>query len=367
MYTRIPVLLLFFFSSISASIRSTSRSATSTNDKPYCSPKSEKTCDKGDTHCGKWVGRTFHPNNCIVREITAEQARECIGSRTLAFVGDSQIRDIATGLSLFLMDQTPESATAEKFDKVSAELGNTATKINHYKDWAVNVGDHNNGFFYPSKKTAEEKGWKWQIQAWMLYSHDELLPGDDDKPNNPLMVLANQLVGLPENPELRYVDMGFWCHGLHDSGWWDTPPYGKHYYESIVKHWENIYNMTGNTIKAVQSVKGSKEGKVVPSVFVSMNPECREKIEAGFVSRERLNIQYAMVEETVPYMNKIMRNRQLPYWDAASVLRTDDRCSLTPDGVHVAGWVNVFRAKMLLGMLCDEKNQWREDAYVYFK
>jgi hypothetical protein len=319
---------------------------------PFCSSLADRKCAFGDTDCGKWVGHSFRPHNCMWRDISPFDARKCVGNRTLAFIGDSQIRDIATGVGLFLAGQIPAEATVDKFDKISAELGNFSSKIAHFDSWKVNVGDHN-GMYYPAPSVATEKGWEWQVQAWMLYSHDELLPIEEGYPNNPHLVLSGQMAGLKENPYLRKVDFAFWCHGLHDSGWWDQPPYGLNYYNNIVQHWQHVM----------------EKEDVAPSVYVSMNPECKWKLKGGhtFISSPRhTDVQYNMVENATLYMNSIMREKRLPYWDAASVLRTEKRCDHTPDGVHSRGYVNVFRAKMLFSFLCDEEMRWRDKAEEAF-
>ncbi len=49
---------------------------------------------------------------------------------------------------------------------------------------------------------------------------------------------------------------------------------------------------------------------------------------------------------------------KLPYFDAASVLRSPQRCEVQGDGVHVQMWVDIVRAQILLNHLCDENNEW---------
>ena len=42
-----------------------------------------------------------------------------IGNRTIAFIGDSQSRDIAVGVAYLLMGMTLEKSSDKKFDKVN--------------------------------------------------------------------------------------------------------------------------------------------------------------------------------------------------------------------------------------------------------
>ena len=105
----------------------------------------------------------------------------------------------------------------------------------------------------------------------------------------------------------------------------------------------------------------------VPSVYVSMNSECAEKLQGGVgMGPDHGPKQFRMVEDTNWYMNLKMREMGMPYWDADSVLRTPNRCDYLADGVHTAGYVNVFRAKMLLSYLCDENMNWRPDTVQAF-
>lgn len=42
---------------------------------------------------------------CRYREITSAEARQCMGNHTLAFIGDSMIRNFGLSVSLFLSDR----------------------------------------------------------------------------------------------------------------------------------------------------------------------------------------------------------------------------------------------------------------------
>jgi len=89
----------------------------------------------------------------------------------------------------------------------------------------------------------------------------------------------------------------------------------------------------------------------VPVVWVSMNPQC--------VHITKRVLQHDMIEEGNKYANQRLLREKLPYWDAASALRTRERCRHSADGVHVKRYVDLMRAKMLLNHLCDEAMNWK--------
>ena len=99
----------------------------------YCnlhsSPPLIPKCYRNNSYCGDWnvTQRTFRPavnsntnvyddDQCQLRLFTPAEARKCLGNRTLAFMGDSMIRDLATGISLFLQGMTVEESLDIKFD-----------------------------------------------------------------------------------------------------------------------------------------------------------------------------------------------------------------------------------------------------------
>jgi hypothetical protein len=53
---------------------------------------------------------------CSFRLFTTQEARQCFGNRTIAFVGDSQIRDLAIGIGAFLQGLSIEDSDGTKFD-----------------------------------------------------------------------------------------------------------------------------------------------------------------------------------------------------------------------------------------------------------
>lgn len=90
----------------------------------YCnfhsSPPVLPKCLLNNTYCGDWSiqNRSFHPakavdtnqSECSFRLFTPQEARQCLGKRTLVFVGDSQNRDLSIAVGLFLQGRTVEES-----------------------------------------------------------------------------------------------------------------------------------------------------------------------------------------------------------------------------------------------------------------
>eukprot|EP00607_Mallomonas_marina_P005170 CAMPEP_0182429602 /NCGR_PEP_ID=MMETSP1167-20130531/31472_1 /TAXON_ID=2988 /ORGANISM="Mallomonas Sp, Strain CCMP3275" /LENGTH=262 /DNA_ID=CAMNT_0024613521 /DNA_START=52 /DNA_END=837 /DNA_ORIENTATION=- len=260
-------------------------------------------------------------------------ARKCLGNRTLAFIGDSQIRDLSVGVAYLLLGQDVMSSSEDKFDS-KHKLEWNATKIQDFHFWKNNVPGHNyNGHIFPLPEVAATHHYQWQVQTWSLYMYTFLENQVDD-------VLTNKVVKY--NKLLRPIDLAFWSHGLHDWGWWFDPPYGKKYFDQMVSKWIDL-----------------KDRMSVPSVWVSMNPECTEKLLHSPAVAFKAESQAESVEEANAYTNKKCKKMKLPYWDAAAALRVPERCNLSSDGVHVKMFVDIMRAKMLFNHLCDLDMRWR--------
>ena len=231
---------------------------------------------------------------------------------------------------MILSDETVEDGLEIKFDH-KAELTShftNATKIGAFKSWSINK-DNYNGLLFP-KVEHRKVDWHWQIQVWELHYNHYLHAYNWEK-NNVIDILNNKM--MIENPLLHKLDFAFWSHGLHDYGWWDTPPYGDRYYKHIVSQWIRFRKVVDTNI-----------------VWGAMNAQYRDGTKYDF--------QKAMVEEANYVTRKRLREAKLPYWDIAACMRSPQRANLTADGVHVKMWVDLVRAKMLLNHLCDEQYNW---------
>merc|ERR1719223_495630 len=91
-----------------------------------------------------------------------------------------------------------------------------------------------------------------------------------------------------------------------------------------------------------------------------MNNNCEKKLEKS------VHHQSEMMSEGNHYVHRQTRASGLPYFDAASVLRTPSLCDVSGDGLHLKMWVDMVRAKILFNHLCDDDMNWvgGVDAFV---
>lgn len=300
-------------------------------------------CQYNDTYCGNWQGKEWSPLGCTYRNISSEDARTCMANRTLACIGDSQIRDLCFAVGRFLSGITVEESPEVKFDKKDREhIPPLAEIIPQQKMWdPTNVKHDYNGMLFPSKKMRNEKGWDWQVQIWELYGNHQIqAKANGSRASHVEDVLNNKMATNVSNSGIRNIDLAFWSHGLHDWGWWNQEPYYLKYFDQMVGQWLRL-----------------KDNVAVPSVWVSMNNNCKNKLSATLMGGQG-NKQVDMVEVANAHTHSLSKVKKFPYFDAASVLRTPTRCDISDDGLHVKMWVDIVRAKILLNHLCDENNNW---------
>ncbi len=300
--------------------------------------KLTRLCDDTDNNCGVWnmTERFWTPNKCFYQDISGEQARKCIGNRTIAFMGDSQIRDIAIATAYLLMDVYDlNSAPDEKFDiKGSGAFRHYNNKFDMFKkpDNAIRF------YTYPKSDIAKSKNWNWQIQFFDLYN---LVFLDDGKLYN---IMNNNATYL--NSSINKMDILFVNWGLHNQNYFFDAPQGKNYHKNIFSIWYN-----------------SRNNSVLPTVYTSLNPQCAEKV---YHPLKKHVLQAESVEKANAYINKFTLENAIPYWDAGAVLRSSNRCNVTADGVHVKMYVDIMRAKMLFNHLCDRNMKWRNFPLAHF-
>mmetsp|Transcript_2340 Transcript_2340/g.4930 ORF Transcript_2340/g.4930 Transcript_2340/m.4930 type:complete len:340 (-) Transcript_2340:96-1115(-) len=313
-------------------------------EKPWCTDPDIKIqpCAKNDTYCGDWVGRKYIPNNCKYREFTNEQARQCVGSRTIACIGDSIIRDMCIGLAMYLSGEKVEEGLDYKFDR-KAEIHThytNATKIGSFSSWSLNK-DNYNGLLFPKVDGDVKPDWKWQVQVWELHANVYLYDHHVED------VLMNKMAH--HMPELHPIDFAFWGHGLHDWGWFDTHPHGARFYDAIVSIWKRV-----------------RDTVPTPVVWTPINPHCLELdplAQRSFFENRPGGFakQVHMAHEANYYTRKALREEGLPYYDSAAPLRSPQICNVSSDGVHVKMWVDLVRAQIMLNHLCDENYNWVAD------
>ena len=141
---------------------------TGTGSRPHvrrCGGKthsSHRVCSRNDTMCGEWHGRFWHPIGCRYEDMSPAKAARCLGNRTLAFIGDSQIRDLAIGVTYFLLGVfTLDTAPENKFDG-HHEPTDHGTRIEDFSFWMRNIPPHNhNGYVFPRADIALARNISW--------------------------------------------------------------------------------------------------------------------------------------------------------------------------------------------------------------
>jgi hypothetical protein len=239
-------------------------------------------CVKNDTLCGEWEGRKWTPiSKCPYRQFTAEQARRCLHNKTLLFTGDSQIRDLGVAVGLFLQGQTVEYSPDIKFDKRANSIWDNCTMIPYFHSWGKKnrrgVNDYN-GYLFPKHELVQQHpDWNWQVQVWEIYCNEMIHAGSlQDVLHNRMMSENNGSI------QFRPIDLGFWNHGLHDWGWWDRPPFGVNYFNTMVRQWLEM-----------------KDTVPTPTVWVSMNNNCRALINEVIVGTQKADNQALMIDEVM--------------------------------------------------------------------
>lgn len=73
-----------------------------------------------------------------------------------------------------------------------------------------------------------------------------------------------------------------------------------------------------------------------------------------------------MVDDANSAADAYFLKHKLPYWDTNAVLRSQNMCEHSADGVHVKMYVDTMRAKMLFNHLCDHQWNWKEHPLKHF-
>ena len=312
----------------------------------YCdlhsSPPLMPKCYLNNSYCGDWnvTNRTFIPavnpnthlydkDQCQLRLFTPAEARQCIGNRTLAFMGDSMIRDLTTGIGLFLQGMTVEESLDIKFDHQDKfALDGWIDMIPYLEMWGVDQGA---GWVFPSSnrshftavtnRTPDADHYNFQIQFWALYNNDYLYSRvGTSKKNHLTDVLNGTVLDDPMMMKVggRKMDYLFWSYGLHDWGWWMVEN------QDIVK---NFYNNIHGHFRANQA------NFPCPAAWVSLNSNCDFSMGNGVVGGHSANYQVVSIDRLNRELGGILRAEHLPYYDADLVLRSPELCNVTGDGM----------------------------------
>jgi hypothetical protein len=154
-----------------------------------------------------------------------------LGNRTLAFIGDSMIRDFGTGVAHFLSGMTRQTASDEKNDKAGMKtLPGRGVHIGLIDMWSphnMKQNENYNGVVFPTAalQKSDPNNYSWQVQIWEIYARrlaTQIGPGRnttvlDDVLNNRLAGNPNKYINgsLPLTP----IDLAFMNHGIHDWGY----------------------------------------------------------------------------------------------------------------------------------------------------
>lgn len=293
-------------------------------------------CTHNDTYCGEWTDKKWNPVGCKYREFSGEDARKCLGNRTIGCIGDSQMRHLCNGLVYILYDMTIEDEFVDPtlnhnlFDYVSGDMFENVDKV-MFPDTYRAVA--------PKKFIQEFNDYTWQVQIWNIFNQTLTNRHIHEMFENKYLN-ANKLPSAVNITKLKPIDFALWNNGFHDIKQFSTEPYGENFYNFFVKQYIAL-----------------KDTAKYPVVWTSMNTECMEK-KRFYASQYQYQVK--LVDEANYYTHKRMKEERLPYFDATSVLRTteEQKCIASHDGVHVNIWVAITTAQMLLNHLCDEDNNW---------
>jgi hypothetical protein len=269
--------------------------------------------------------------------------------KTLAFIGDSIIRDIAIGLMYYLEGVPIEQASDTKFDRhfLDSEQDNAFKALFHkwirfiptLQIWNKTIVKADNPIKIANTNIGKENGFVYnnkngiQIQYWGMFYKAAFTSNLKDILNNEAQ---KQL------PWLNKIDIAFLHIGLHNVKEFSQKPYGNNYLSNVIKPWLDV------------------RGEVAtPSVWSSFNNNCLGLLIAKNSQKWiDFDLQRDIVESANSYINSVHSEHKFPYWDASSVLRSPQRCNVSADGLHVKMWVDLVRAKMLLNHLCDQSYSW---------
>jgi len=325
----------------------------------YCnlhsSPPILPRCYLNNTYCGDWdiQNRSFIPaknpenssdhDQCTFRLFTPAEARQCLGNRTLTFVGDSLIRDLAIGIGLFLQGRTIEESLDVKFDRQDLFALDGWMDQFFLDMWGVEDGQSYAWIFPAMNQTNQSKNdssvpFEFQIQYWHLFCRENMLFRVGTSGANHINDLIDGTVlkdTMAQQYKMRPTDYFFWSYGLHDEGYWWTEPYTELFHN-------NILGVFGTYVPHFK----------YPAVWVSMNTRCKDMIPDEFKT------QYIMMNTVNQELGARLQSEKLPYYDADLFLRTPQNCNVTGDSLHVKMWVDLYRARSFFNYICDENNHW---------
>jgi hypothetical protein len=240
------------------------------------------------------------------------------------------IRDLSTGIGLFLQGMTVEESLNIKFDHQDLfALDGWIDRIQSLEMWKGG-GPATEGWFFPSSnrshfmavtnRTPDAEQYDFQIQYWALYTLDHFFSVGTSKQSHVVDLLDGTVLQDPIVIQAggRKMDYLFWEYGLHDWGWWLKEG------QDIVKNFYN--NIHGN-------FRNSRGNFHHPAVWVSLNTNCDFSLGPGIVGGHSANFQVVSIDRLNREFGDILKKEHWPYYDADLVLRSPELCNVTGDGM----------------------------------
>lgn len=229
--------------------------------------------------------------------IDHQRALKCLRNKSLAFIGDSQIRDISYTLAQFLITGTVSNETS-KVGKDVRDLFTTGKfRVSSFPQNFAKKRERDNS----EKEFANEK-YNWNIDVY--HHHFQHHRWNDIK------VILKQ---MNHKYEFVFINMG-----LHE----------KHLLpqQHVEKHVSPIADLPKNVI------------------WLPMNAECTEK-------HNREN-QSEIVEKANELAFTFLRNSSRRFFDVNQIIPKTKICEYSYDGVHNQFWVVQIQARVLLNQVC---------------
>jgi hypothetical protein len=274
----------------------------------------------------------YDPDQCQLRLFTPAEARQCLGNRTLAFMGDSMIRDLSTAIGLFLQGMTIEDSLDIKFDHHGMNF------LDGWIDWFPShlemwENPPCRGWIFPStnrshfmtNRTPDANHYDFQIQYWELYNSNRVYHSRGKKSNKSYLtdVLEGTVLDDPVVKKVggRKMDYLFMNYGFHDFGGWLLEN------RDVVQLFYNSFHGQG--------YRGHLSHFHNPVIWVSLNSNCDFSFGNGVVGGHSANFQVRSVDRINREFGDLLKAGYWPYYDADMVLRSPDLCNVTGDGTYV--------------------------------
>ncbi len=245
-------------------------------------------CADNDTYCGDWKEKEWIPSyKCQYRDPTTEDAQKCLANRTLACIGDSQLRGLCISLAYVLYGISLEDVGEKAYNHLGEEPYKFADPVPSFATiWAKKHNTSGVSLLFPKREIMTENNLNWQVQIWMYYTVESAKDNIRD-------VLSNK--AATETPENRTnlafnpIDFAFMNLGAHEPWLFNSTPHGDLYYKNVVEPvWIDIVRDKSIT---------------VPFVYVSLNHQCKVKLHPSY--HFQVSSIIAILYNSVLYLHEV--------------------------------------------------------------